>query len=373
MTQRVSTFKQHLAAVLVLVLAGAAHAGVKDAAVLAQRFRPYYKFSVGHWWAEEPCRPCSWQWFAAHGDLWRGQTRLATADQLRTDPGRIVTVPEGNLLTTRHPTGLLKLIPLKSAWAGESWEQVIDTGAGLYAQVEDAGNGRVAIIYWSLFAFNRAPLLGALAGGNHTGDITAVALVYDRTHDRLIRAAFGMHGRLMEVFDLTAPATTTEVELSGHRAEGGTGRMRAQVLHLGRDQTYASGPAYFHPGKPAEVYLVQDPQSARFEHLAVFCEWGSHEPWPSARGYVPLAGAHNGDGISFLPKCVRLIGSFGDPVKAESPLVYFNGYWGRVPKGIAFHRAAFYPEGRRHNHFKIPESAFVDRDLFDGGPLPWPP
>lgn len=349
-----------------------AQAGTNDAAQLALRFRPYYKFSTS-WRRQEPCRPCSWQWLAGHSDLFRGQTRIATAAQLRADPGLILSVPEGSLLAVQHPAGALKLIPEKDSKAGEPWDAVIDTGAGLYAEVEEAGHGLAVITYWSLFAFNQSTWLGSMGGGNHSGDIIAVAVVYDRSGDRIVRVAFGMHGRIVEMFDLDGPESTTPVELTGREPNGAAERIKAIRLRIGKDHCYASGPSYFHPAKPAEVYLVRDPQTGRFEHLAVFCEYGSHEPWPSAGGSVPVAGSHNGDGVSFLPKCVRLLGSFGNPDKAEAPFVLFNGYWGAVPKGIAFHRAAFYPEGRKQNHFGIPERAFVDRDLFGGGALPWPP
>lgn len=353
-------------------LACGALAQVPDAAQLAQRFRPYEKFSVeGN--VQEPCRPCSWQWFAAHSDLFCGQVRLATSGQLRNDPSLILSEPEGNILSATNRTGPLKLIPAAGAAAGEPWPAVIQTGAGLYAQVEDAGDNFVVLTYWSLFAFNQTTALGTWLGANHTGDITAIVLVYDRKRDQLVRACYGMHGRILEAFDLAGADVVGRRELSGCRPDGEPEHVTAKVIRIAPGRTYQTGPYYYRPSAPAELYLVQDPQSKRFEHLAVFCEWGSHEPWPNPNGYVPLAPSHNGEGISFLPATVRFLGAFRQPAKPEAPFVYFNGYWGEVPKGIIFHRSCFYPEGRRRNHFKIPATGFVDRDPFGKSILPWPP
>jgi hypothetical protein len=354
------------------VFACSGQAEVPDAEQLAQRFRPYYKFSMeGN--SQEPCRPCSWQWFAAHSDLFLGQNRIATFDQLRKDPSLILSLPYGNILRTKNPTGPLKLIPTEGTAAGEPWPDVINTGAGLYAQVEDAGDNFVILTYWSLFAFNQTTAIEALGGGNHTGDIIAVVLVYDRTRDQLVRASYGMHGRIIESFDLTGATFAGERELSGCRVDGSTECVKAKAFCIAPDRRYENGPYYYSPSDPAELYMVQDPKSKQFEHLAVYCEWGSHEPWPNPYGSVWLTPSHNGMGISFLPVAVRFLGAFNHPAQAEAPFVYFNGYWGKVPKGIIFHRSCFYPEGRKRNHFKIPGNSFVDRDPFGNGTLPWPP
>jgi hypothetical protein len=350
-----------------------ARAEVRDAEQLAQRFRPYYKFSLGNGGAQEPCRPCSWQWFAAHSDLFHGNIRIATTQQLRDDPRLLLAAADGSILSTKNPTGPLKLRPDPQANEGEPWPSVINTGAGLYAQVEDAGDNFVVLTYWTLFGFNRTTPMGAAAGGNHEGDITAVALVYDHVQDQLVRAFFGLHGRILESFDLVGSKVTGLQDLVGRRENGGTEQVAAKVIRIARDRAYQNGPFYYSPADPPDLYLVQDPQSRRFEHLAVFCEWGSHEPWPNPHGSAILAPGHKGDDISFLPKKVRFLGSFSNPVPAEAPFVCFNGYWGNVPKGIIFHRSCFYPAGRKQNHFHIPEPSFVDRDPYGEGPLRWPP
>jgi hypothetical protein len=350
-----------------------ARAEVRDAEQLAQRFRPYYKFSLGNGGAQEPCRPCSWQWFVAHSDLFHGNTRIATSQQLRDDPRLLQAVADGNILSTKNPTGPLKLRPDPQAAEGEPWPSVINTGAGLYAQVEDGGDNFVVLTYWTLFGFNRTTPMGEAAGGNHEGDLTAVALVYDRLQDQLVRAFFSLHGRILESFDLAGANVTGEQELMGRRENGGTEQVAAKVIRIARDHAYQNGPFYYSPAAPPDLYLVRDPQSRRFEHLAIFCEWGSHEPWPNPHGSAILVPGHTGDGISFLPEKVRFLGAFSNPIPAEAPFVCFNGYWGNVPKGIIFHRSCFYPEGRKQNHFKIPELSFVDRDPYGEGTLRWPP
>ena len=360
----------------VLLLAAMAAAGLplpsEDAEQLARRFRPYDKFSVeGN--AQEPCHPCSWQWFAAHSDLLSGDKQIFSAEQMGKNPGLLLSAPEGNILTATNRTGPLKLIPRSGTEGGEPWAAVHDTGAGLYVQVEDAGGNLIVLTYWNLFAFNRTTAIAAWGGGNHSGDITGVVLVYDRVRDQLVRASFGLHGRILESFDLAGGTIVRHEELTGRRTDGGDESVSSQVMRIAPEAKYEDGPYYFKPAEPADLYWAQDPQSRRFDHLVVFYEWGSHEPWPSPGGSLPLTPDHNGQGISFLPATVRFLGSFSHPPAAEAPLVYFNGYWGSVPKGLIFHRACFYPEGRSRNHFRIPPGGFVDRDPFSKTTLPWPP
>jgi hypothetical protein len=348
---------------LIPMLTSAANAQVPDGETLAERFRPYYKFSVDR--GREPCRPCSWQWFAAHGELYHGAQRLATASQLASDPSNLLSFADADIRTTRQPVGLLKLrAKTPESHAGEPWSAVINDGAGLYAQCEDAGGGLIVLTYWTLFGFNKTTVTG-----DHEGDIIAVTVIYSRFSNRLVRVSYGMHGAVIESFDL--PPTSEElVELKGRDPENKPVSILARRVRTPRN--YQDGPWWHSPSR-AEVYFAQDPDSRRFEHLAIYCEWGSHEPWPNPTGSVMTAPKHTGDDVSFLPRKVRYLGSFADPTPTEAPFVYFNGVWGDDPKGIIFHRACFYPEGRAKNRFKIPLNKFVDRDFFDGARLGWPP
>ena len=341
---------------------------VSDAEQLAQRFRPYYKFSVENGSTQEPCRPCSWEWFVSHSRLFRGDKLIATTDQLLKNPRLILSVPDGNILTSQRPTTPLQIRPNVDGQTGEPWDNVINSGAGLYAQVEDAGNNYVVLTYWTLFAFNRTTV-----SRDHEGDITALVLVYDRNQNKLVRASYAIHGKVLESFDLEFPISISDAQLVGRRADGATESVIARVSRISDSRKYQNGPYWHSPAIPADLYFVRDPQSGRFEHLAMFCEWGSHEPWPNPHGSVVAAPKHGGEGISFLPHQVRLLGSISNPVPKESPFVLFNGLWGNDPKGLIFHRSCFYSEGRKSNHFKIAETSFVDRDPFGEGTLPWPP
>jgi hypothetical protein len=366
------------------------HSALPDAEELAQRFRPYYKFSLESDNSPEPCRPCSWEWFATHSKLVKpkpptapspfgGQNSplfdlIATTAQLAGNPGLILSAPGGNILQSANHTGLLQLLPNDDAYGGEPWKSVIDTGAGLYAQVEDAGNNYVVITYWTLFAFNRTTA-GHYFGYDHLGDITAVVVVYDRATDSLVRASYGMHGSVLESFDLAFPSGAEEILLAGKRVDGQPESVPAKIIYIPGSRRFQDGPAEHSPTFPPDLYLVKDPQTGKFEHLAVFHEWGSHEPWPNSNGSFTGAPRHDGNSISFLPKQVRFLGSFVNPEPTNAPFVLFNGHWGNndSPRSPIFHKACFYPEGRQHNHFGIPESAFADRDPFANTPMLWPP
>ena len=334
---------------------------VQDGEQLADRFRPYYKFSIDR--GQEPCRPCSWQWFIAHADLYRGKNRLATSAQLSTT--NLLTFPEADIRQAHGHFCALELRVPAGARSGQPWEDVINDGAGLYAQCEDAGDGFVVLTYWTLFAYNKTMVIG-----NHEGDITAVTVVYDRKRDCLVRTSYGMHGRVVASFDLDPLGPGEVTQLTGRGTDGKQLSVPAKRIRAVHD--YQDGP-FWHRSSIPEIYLVQDPRSGKWEHLAMFCEWGSHEPWPNPSGSFTVAPKHRGDDISFLPGRVTYLGSFDNPTGKEAPFVFFNGRWGTVPKCIIFHRSCFYPEGRANNHFKIPENQFVDRDFFDGRKLHWPP
>src|SRR5205814_205552 len=73
---------------------GFAQTDAKDLMVLAQRFRPYLKFSRDND-QNEPHAPCSWQWLVQHSDLWyeyQGPTAalLLGEDTLARDPSSIL-------------------------------------------------------------------------------------------------------------------------------------------------------------------------------------------------------------------------------------------------------------------------------------------
>jgi hypothetical protein len=361
-------------AIAAVGFASFAQAEVPDAEQLAQRFRPYYKFTVDK--GREAYRPCSWQWFLAHADLYRGKTRLASSTDLSGDYTKLLRYADADIRTTRRPFGdVLELRTIAGSAGGEPWEKVINDGAGLYVQCEDAGDGFVVLTYWTLFAYNKTTFRIRLFGknffdGDHEGDIIAVTVVYDHKRDQLVRASYGIHGEVLDSFDLVPSTAEHNVSLPGRDPENHQVSVSAKLIRPHRD--YQNGRGLRRRSSP-EIYLVGDPASGRWEHLAVFCEWGAHEPWPNPTGDFISAPKHTGNDVSFLPKRVRYIGSFSNPAPEERPFVYFNGKWGNDPEGIIFHRSCFYPEGRKQNRFRIPESSFVDRDPFGEGTLHWPP
>src|SRR5262249_51725505 len=80
-------------ALLLLVALDAAQpaqAQSSDHNALAQRFRPYYKFSTETLFGQERTRPCAWEWFAAHSELRLGSQLYLTNSQLQQDPKRIL-------------------------------------------------------------------------------------------------------------------------------------------------------------------------------------------------------------------------------------------------------------------------------------------
>src|SRR5262249_41368399 len=105
-------------------------------AELVQRFRPYYKFSIDQ--GDEPCHPCSWQWFVDHSELWRGSVKLQT-------PTNLLELADADIRRTGSPTAVLQLRPRAGFRTGEPWSAVIDEGAGLYAQAEDVDSRHVVL------------------------------------------------------------------------------------------------------------------------------------------------------------------------------------------------------------------------------------
>jgi hypothetical protein len=347
-----------------------------DHQILAQRFRPYYKYSVEPLHGQEQVRPISWQSFVHNSELWLDGKRLLAHDQMQGNGTQILglvnSVSAGQVQSDVRPSRLkthpYSLHIAESARPGDPWDQIINQGAGLYVQVEEAGNNIVVLTYWSLYAYNSG------TGGpafDHDGDLAAVSLVYDRTRDMLIRANFVMHGAVLEQYDLQGPASVQNATLTGINPNGTPTSVNAHVLNIAPDRRYQNGPSWHSPSRPSDVYLVADPTSGKFEHLAVFVEWGTHEGWPNTNGSVTAAPQHNGKGVSFLPAFVRFVGSVTTRGGAEDPFFFFNGVWGDPP-GPIFHPISFNPSGPNDPIF-IPQSARTDRDPYTNQTMSWPP
>ncbi len=360
-----------------------------DHEALAQRFRPYYKFSSDPGHGGEKVRPVAWEWFASRSELSQDGQKIWGAADLAKDPTEILRVigPKGvsDLRNAPSKDHSFVLTPDKSQYGGQTWADIAGTGAGLYAQVEDAGDNLLVLIYWNLYMYNSGTA-GPLA--DHAGDIAAVSLVYDSTRDMLIRVNFVMHGAVLEQFNLQAPQYTGPATLTGVAVNGGKESVETNVLHIAPDHQYQNGPAWHSPTDPAVVSFAKDPVSGKYEHLVAYIEWGTHEPWPSTTGKVMVAPQHNGDDVSFLPAKVRFLGSITNPTASEAPVMFFNGKWGDPP-GFLFHRISFHAAIQKDKTIgprSLPqdpsvlmtEDAMTDRNPYcvnapNCGGLPWPP
>lgn len=57
---------------------------------LAQRFRPYYKFSKEKFGAPEINRPCSWEWLVGHSELYKANKLIHSSVELQAKPSIIL-------------------------------------------------------------------------------------------------------------------------------------------------------------------------------------------------------------------------------------------------------------------------------------------
>lgn len=372
-----------------------------DHAKLAFRFRPYMKFSFDD--SPEPCRPCSWQWFTNHSDFlvplaqWMklppdkrknpnyrftlqypllsaamGGTIWASFIRVVDNAYKenILSAPNADVRTCTNPYKEYVLSPYERDQGGETWYEVIMRGAGLYAQVEDVDWRTVVLSYWTLHSENQANWLLHGLIGDHDGDITCVSVVYDRVTDKLTRVSYVMHGELVASFDLVDSGKQTPFNLI-ERSPSGPYFVPAAMLNVRDARNYRDSPWYDDDPDPV-VFIVKDPITNAAEHVAIYYEWGTHEPWPNGSGSAITAPKHNGNDISFLPGRLRFVGSLASPNIYEEPFLFFNGHWGD-PESPVFHMTCFYKDGYQHNFLKIPQEEFVDIDPFHDGELLWPP
>jgi hypothetical protein len=280
-------------------------------------------------------------------------------DDLHADPAAVLRYADVRNINFRPSVAGANITPRAAANQGEPWDRVM-LGLGFYAHVTEIDDRLVNIEYWSLFAFNKSTALSSL---NHSGDITAFQVVYDRLQDKLVRIAFGIHGSVIEAFDLERASIQARV-LAGKDPTNNSVFVSADqyIVPLSDKFQDASVSLFtYWPSDPI-VYLVRDPQTGRAEHPAVFVEWGAHEPWPNPTGSVTFAPKHTGDGVSFLPGSVHLFAPQDDPFR------YFGGQFGD-PVGLLRHRF-WLPE----TGIYIPEDLRNDRDPYTSlGSLSWPP
>jgi hypothetical protein len=303
-----------------------------DLDALAQRFRPYLKFSTG---STQEARPMTWQRLYQEARLMKGAAVIV-------DLGGLAGANAGKVLQYANinnwpATGDYSIVVDDSQKYGEYWPSA-EQGDGLYAHViwlKDVTNtptspDLVNIEYWLLFAFN----VGYVPAENHKGDIIGVQIFYDHATDKLVRAAFSEHGKTLIMFDLAHTKNPVDATITGKNDAGAKISQAACKVETLDHAYYAGGlgggPGIFQGGDH-HVFLTRDPKTNRCEHLAVYIEHGSHEPWPNQSGYFIGVASHNGDDVSFLPTAVHVLGA------GDEPFMLFGGNFGD-PAGLMRHR-----------------------------------
>lgn len=333
---------------------------------LAHRFRPYFKASIDAPLPfpneAEPVRPCNWQWFVSHSNLMKDGDIVLTAQQLASNPARLIEPSGADIRKSplTSPDYVLKLSDFAYS-SGEPWELVIHEGHGIYAHVEEIDHNLVNIEYSVLWPFN----LTTTGLGDHYGDLTTMTVIYDRSCDKLVRLTYVTHGAVIQTFRITYPSRIQFVALKGLDVYDNQITVEAAQLLISNADQRQDGPWWHSPCNPASVYLAKDPVSSRYEHPVVYVEWGAHEFWPAPCGSVDTAPNHNGDGLSFLPDVVQVLGTLDAPEPAHAPFMYYNGKLGDDPQALLLHRTFYWPEGRDRNRYGIPESRFTDRSPYE--------
>ncbi len=357
-----------LAAIAWLGAAGIANAeaawspAASDLNALAQRFRPYLKFSTGN---RQEARPMSWQALYANSRLMKGgQTVVNVGGLSGAGAGKALQYAD----ITKDPAGAraysIVVDQSQNAQYGSDWANA-ERGDGIYAHVsylkplttQSPSQNLVNIEYWVLFGYN----VGYVPAEDHAGDLIGVQLVYDHASDKIVRVAFSEHGKTLIMFDLARSKPPSDQILHGKDDRGNHIQQAACKVDAQDKGFYAGGlgggPGIFQGGDH-HVFFARDPSTNRCEHLAVYIEHGSHEPWPNQSGYYIGVADHNGDDVSFLPATVHVLGP------ADAPFVNFGGTYGD-PAGLQRHEMWL---GYLRDDSPADKDPYVDR-----GDLKWLP
>ncbi len=326
---------------------------------LAQRFRPYLKFSYDD--NHEHYAPCSWQWFYEQSLLAGGiQAPGGFIDPSRigTDYAKVLAVSD-----IRDPSCNTDAVIYigDDAESGQAWPEVAN-GSGIYCHASYIGSDFVNLEYWLLFGYNEAPSV-PLGLANHKGDLVCVEIVYSVKYDRICRATFSIHGSTLEAFDVP-PSNAGYVYLPGVDLNRNPTTEQALLVNVSKDHQYQDGP-WEHSPSDRYLFFMNEENSTKYEHVVIFLEHGSHEPWPNSTGSYTAMPNHNGLSYSFLPSQVTLLDKDED-----APFYYFGGQFGD-PAGLMRHRT-WYLES---DDVQVRSAIRVDRDPYyeDLSPLQWPP
>jgi hypothetical protein len=315
---------------------------------LVQRFRPYYKFSNDG--GVEDYRPCSWEWFYSHSTLKDSQGQIST---IGNNFGMVLQ--HSDIRSPGMPYDANILINDEYEH-GQSWLEALD-GAGSYCHCSSITPNLINIEYWLLFGFNKTTVKG-----DHKGDLVCVQMVYDKQSDRIIRVTFSIHGSVIEAFGI--PTGNYQLtNLQGLDINGQPITQQVIKIDIPSNLEYQKD-GWWHDPSDLYLYFTLDPRSNRYEHLVVYFEWGTHEPWPNDSGSITSVPSHNGSAFSFLPNKVHLLDAHID-----EPFLYFGGNLGD-PVGIMRHRSWLIDDPL----VNIPPNMRVDKEIYTQlGPLRWPP
>jgi len=304
-----------------------------DLNLLVQRFRPYLKFSDG---SRQEARPMTWQNYYQNSRLKKGGSVVLPLGAL-AGANATQAVQHAPLGMNGAKDYSIEIDQSQNMQYGDDWTSV-QRGNGIYAHVtylktvtgQWPSQNLVNIEYWVMFGLN----VGYVSAEDHPGDLIGVQMVYDHASDKIVRAAFSEHGQTLIMFDLARSAPGSNANLDGKNIGGGHITQAACKVES-QDHGYydggLSGGAGIFRGGDHHVFFTRDPLNGRCEHLAIYLEHGSHEPWPNQSGYFIGVPNHNGDDISFLPSQVHVLGP------GDAPFVNFGGTYGD-PVGIARHR-----------------------------------
>ena len=323
---------------------------------LAQRFRPYLKFSTG---TRQESRPVTWQYLYVHSSLMKGNQVVVPLGGLSGN-GASQILQYADI--TKDPQSALNyrlnIDESHDAQYGEEWQNA-EQGDGVYAHLTYLASvtGQVPAVnlvnieYWILLGYNVGPSLGV---DDHQGDLIGVQMVYDRVSDKLVRVAFSEHGSSLIMFDLVHSAKPVDAMLDGENDQGAHIKQAACKIEA-QDHGFYSGGTGMTSGGDHHLFLVRDPVTNRCEHLALYLEHGSHEPWPNQSGWFVAVSSHNGDGVSYLPASVHVLGP------ADAPFVNFGGDLGNSdgPAGLTRHRMWL---GYNRQAKPADQDPYVDRD-----------
>jgi hypothetical protein len=331
-----------------------------DLNALAQRFRPYIKFSTGD---GQESRPLTWQYLYENSNLMQGNTVVVAAPNVAQqilNHSNITNIPGISQAVS------FRLDLNKNAQYGEGWP-LVEQGDGLYAHVTYLASvtgqvpsvNLVNIEYYLLLGYNYGP-----AGiDNHQGDLIGVQMVYDHFSDKLVRVAFSEHGSSLIMFDLVHSKPPVDQMLDGQNDQGAHIKQPACKVEA-QDNGFYWGGTGMTQGGDHHLFLVHDPSTNKCEHLALYLEHGSHEPWPNQSGWFVAVASHNGDGVSYLPTSVHVLSS-----PTDDPFTKFGGDLGNSdgPASISRHRMWL-------GYNASTEAKPADQDPYiDRGSLKWLP